>query len=338
MMVLDATAFGAALQAEEAAAASKRQRVETPANNTPASNTPANNTGLQSVVSQAAPNAAGAMQGGLVLLSRTDKGHINGQLELEQHIKQMEGAISSTHQIIISKSLGQPTSKEFNLVNGRVGSATCIMLYTPCTLTAEALIFRYQKGGFVVTEDEQTVDYTFSDGRKWYEEASVKEASVLATDDVLAFVYAGLPNPAAIVDFYVAHGEKHYGKLARDPILNTHTFGGVKTTKLDGSITLVFNNDKKANAVAKTPRMINNFIKAGELNLNKAEIRLINGVCCRDDSCRAINGAHKPSCRENEIVGKAKAIKVSAIKKSFSDLIQDNSEEVLRVREHLKAQ
>ena len=82
----------------------------------------------------------------------------------------------------------------------------------------------------------------------------------------------------------MTHGEKHYGKLARDPILNTHTFGGVKTTKLDGSITLVFNNDKKANAVAKTPRMINNFIKAGELNLNKAEIRLINGDCCRDDS------------------------------------------------------
>ena len=29
---------------------------------------------------------------------------------------------------------------------------------------------------------------------------------------------------------------------------------------------------------------------------------------------------------------------MSAIKKSFSDLIQDNSEEVLQVREHLKAQ
>ena len=126
------------------------------------------------------------------------------------------------------------------------------MLYTACALTAEALVYRYQKGGLKVQEGEQTIDYTLSDGRKWYEEESVKEASGLKTDNQLAFVYSGLPNPAAVVDFYVAHGEKHYGKLARDPILNTHTFGGIKTTKLDGSITLVFNNDKQAKAVAKT--------------------------------------------------------------------------------------
>ena len=250
----------------------------------------------------------------------------------------MEGAIASTHQIIISKSLGQPTSTEFNLVNGRVGSATGIMLYTACALTAEALVYRYQKGGLKVQEGEQTIDYTLSDGRKWYEEESVKEASGLKTDNQLAFVYSGLPNPAAVVDFYVAHGEKHYGKLARDPILNTHTFGGIKTTKLDGSITLVFNNDKQAKAVAKTPRMLNASIKVGELNLNKAEMRLINGVCCRDDSCRAINGAHVPSCREKEIVGQSKAIKVSAMKKGFGDIIQANAQEVLQVRDHLKAQ
>ena len=212
------------------------------------------------------------------------------------------------------------------------------MLYTSCTLTAEALIYRYQKGGFLVTEDAQTVDYTFSNGRKWYEEESVKEASGLKADNQLAFVYSGLPNPAAVKDFYVGHGEKHYGSLARDPILNTHTFGGVKSTKLDGSITLVFNNEKDAKAVAKTPRMLTPSLKVGELNLSKTEIRLINGVCCRDDTCRAINGAHVPSCREKEILGQKKAIKVSAMKKGFGDMIQANASEVLELRNHLKIQ
>ena len=160
-----------------------------------------------------------------------------------------------------------------------------------------------------------------SDGRKWYEETSAKAASAAAPTDRLALVYKGLPNPAAVVDYYAKHGEKNYGKLVRDPILNTHSFAGIKSTKLDGSITLVFSNDKNAKSIAKTPLMVNSFIKLGELCPSRGGIILLNGEICRDDSCRAINGEHLPSCREGEVVDQMRA--AVAIKAStFVDLLK----------------
>ena len=283
-----------------------------------------------------AATGATARHSGLVALVRVDAGHIKGDLELEDHIAAFQAAVESTQELLIQKKLGVPVSAAFTLVNGRLGPATCIMAHMKCAVTAEAMVARFGSGGFAVDEDGVLVAYKATDGLTWYKEKDAMELADKPVGEQICVVYRGLPAPRDVVDFYKQHGETHYGSIARDPIVNVHEFGGIKTLKPDGSITYVFNNEKGVKSVAKTPLMLNEQVKLGELCLSRRGIEVLNAKCCRDDACRGFNGFHELSCKENEVKDQMRKNKNVAITKSFKGLMQENSQQVLGVRSMLK--
>jgi hypothetical protein len=293
--------------------------------------------GLQQMVAGAvAGGAASEASKALLALVRVDAQHIKGDLLLEEHIEAFGKAVHDTQEILTSKKLGEPGSKTFYMINGSLGAATCIMVTLECCITAEAIGSRFGTGGLAVLESGVLVAYKVMPGLQWYKEAAEADLKALP-EDTIALVYRGLPDPEAVIDFYTEHGVENYGKLMREPVVNQHMWGGIKSGYQDGSLTLVFHNEKGVKTIAETPLMLTPDIKLGELSLSRRRVQMLNGKACKDDKCRGFNGFHKLTCAASKIHAEQKRARVVAETKSFSKTLEVNAAAVQGVRKLLKA-
>jgi hypothetical protein len=282
--------------------------------------------------------ADGEKGGGLVALVRVDGLHIAGDLLLEEHIDRFAEGVASTQQCLKkSNSMAALGSSKFTLINGSLASSTCIIINLECHVTAEAMLIRFAAGGIKVLEEGKAIFYKATCGRQWYMDAEKKEAEKNDTSDLICLIYRGLPDPKSTIPFYTAHGEDYYGTLAKPAVVNSHEFGGVKSLYSDGSLTLVFHNEKGVNRIADTPLMLDGDIQVGYLSLSKRRIHVPGTKVCNDDECRGFGGFHLNTCKRRELEKKSKINRSVAVGKSFSQVMQDNAKQLGGVRKLLKA-
>ena len=270
----------------------------------------------------------------MLALLPADGLHFNGSTQIDRHTVKLQEECKLTRDCLEkSTHMDKLGEQGFDIINGRCGAKTCIMIMMYCATTAKALLHRFKEGGFLVKQEGKVVAYKMMNGKEWYKLADHATNNKKTESEVKTHVVVlrGLPLASACIPIYTPLLVAHFGSLSKGVIINGHELGGVKTDKTDGSLTFVLNDELNANTVPTLPFIVDGHA-FGDMRWDKNQATLSHHKVCEDKNCLGFDGFHIETCKAKTIIARNQMDKSTGILKTFQRLIATNEKEVNAVR------